>query len=114
MRQGAHWLAITSLIGLIFLNLGWELWWAPLRPGGSWLVIKAAILLLPLPGILKGRVYTYQWSSMFILAFFAEGVMRAWGDSGLSRVLASAEVALCTVFFCAVLLYVRSFRPGKA
>ena len=52
--------ASTSLIALIFLCVAWELWLAPLRPGGSWLVLKALPLLAPLMGILKGRRYTYQ------------------------------------------------------
>ena len=68
-----HWGAVASLLALILLTLAWELWLAPLRPGGSWLVLKAAILLLPLMGVLKEKVYTYQWSSMFILAFFEVG-----------------------------------------
>jgi len=33
-------LSSISLIGLIFLCLAWELWLAPIRPGGSWLVLK--------------------------------------------------------------------------
>ncbi|MGL6071216.1 DUF2069 domain-containing protein [Craterilacuibacter sp.] len=109
-----HWGAIVSLIALILLNLGWELWWAPLRSGGSWLVLKAALLLLPLPGILKGRVYTYQWSCMFILAFFGEGVMRGWSDSGLSQQLAWGEIALTTIYFVSVLMFIRTGRPAAA
>jgi uncharacterized membrane protein len=105
-----HWGAVFSLLALIMLNLAWELWLAPLRPGGSWLVLKAAVLLLPLMGVLKERVYTYQWSSMFILAFFAEGVMRAWGDSGLSQQLAMLEVWLTVLYFGSVVLYVRAKR----
>ena len=55
-----HWSAITSLIALILLTLAWELWLAPLREGGSLLALKAVLLLLPLFGVLRGRVYTYQ------------------------------------------------------
>lgn len=82
MKQTFHWLSVASLVALILLTLAWELWLAPLRPGGSLLALKAVVLLLPLFGILRERVYTYQWSSMFILMFFAEGVTRAWGDKG--------------------------------
>ncbi|KZE33312.1 DUF2069 domain-containing protein [Crenobacter luteus] len=109
-RSLFHYGAIASLIALILLSLAWELLLAPLRPGGSFLALKAVVLLLPLMGILKGRVYTYQWSSMFILAFFTEGVMRGWGDSGLSQRLAWLEVALTVAFFACVVLFVRSVR----
>lgn len=103
-----HWGAIVSLIALIMLTLGWELWLAPLRPGGSLLALKAVVLLAPLMGVLKGRIYTYQWSSMFILAFFAEGVMRAWSDAGLSQWLAGVEVMLTVLFFGFVIFFVRT------
>src|SRR4051794_1984022 len=35
-----RWVAVGSLLALIVLGLAWELWLAPLRPGGSWLVLK--------------------------------------------------------------------------
>src|SRR5437764_11617130 len=106
----AHYAAISSLILTIFLALAWELWLAPLRPGGSLLALKALPLVLPLAGVLQGRRYTYQWSSMLILAYFAEGVTRAWGDSGLARQLAIAEMVLSLAFFAAALSYVRRSR----
>lgn len=109
-----HWGAVGSLIALIFLTLAWELWLAPLRSGGSFLVLKAVVLLLPLMGILKERVYTYQWSSMFILAFFAEGVMRSWSDHGLSQQLAWLEVLLSVLFFTCVVMFVRATRLALA
>ena len=34
--QATRALSIASLLGLIVLGLAWELWLAPLRPGGSW------------------------------------------------------------------------------
>lgn len=92
------------------LCLAWELWLAPIRPGGSWLALKALPLVLPLPGILAGRRYTYQWSCMFILAWFVEGVMRAWGDRGLSQALAGAEIALSLAFFAATVAYAHRTR----
>ncbi len=98
----------ASLIALIFLGLAWELWLAPLRPGGSWLALKILPLLAPLFGILRGRAYTYQWSSMLILAYFAEGAVRAWSDRGLSAGLALAEAALALIFFVAAVTYVRT------
>ncbi|MDO9188279.1 MAG: DUF2069 domain-containing protein, partial [Sulfurimicrobium sp.] len=67
MKISLHYIAITSLIALILLSLAWEGWLAPVRPGGTLLVIKALPLLLPLFGILRGKVYTFQWASMLIL-----------------------------------------------
>jgi uncharacterized membrane protein len=108
----AHIFACASLVALIFLCLAWELWLAPLRPGGSWLVLKVLPLLCALMGVLRGRRYTLQWSSMLILAYFTEGTVRAWSEAGLSRGLALAEVFLSLVFFTAALVYARLTRGG--
>ena len=100
----------ASLIALIMLCLAWETILAPLKPGGSLLTLKAVPLLLPLFGILKGRRYTYQWASMFILFYFTEGVVRAWADAGLSAKLALLEVALTLLFFICAIFYAKLTR----
>lgn len=107
-----HYASIASLIALIALCLAWEMRLAPLRPGGSALVFKVLPLLLPLPGILRGRRYTYQWASMLILLYLTEGVVRAMSDRGLSATLAGVEIALTVVFFFSAIFYARlSRRP---
>jgi uncharacterized membrane protein len=110
--RSLHLAASGSLIGLLVLCLAWELWLAPLRPGGSLLALKAAPLALPLGGILAGRRYTYQWSSMLILAYFAEGVVRAWSERGLSQALAGGEIVLSVAFFASAVAYARLTRAG--
>ncbi len=106
--------ASTCLIALIFLCLAWELWLAPLKPGGSWLVLKAVFLLPPLFGILRGKRYTYKWVSLFIMFYLTEGLVRATSDHGLAQRLAVAETALAVALFAAVIGYVRATRPPKA
>ncbi|MFW6165739.1 MAG: DUF2069 domain-containing protein, partial [Ralstonia sp.] len=86
--RALHLLSAGSLIALIALCAAWELWLAPLRPGGSWLALKALLLAWPLPGVLRRNRYTMQWASMFILLFFTEGIVRATSDASLSRSLA--------------------------
>lgn len=102
--------AVSSLIGLIALCVAWELVLAPLRPGGSWLVLKVVPLLLPLRGILKRDIYTLQWSSMLILLYFAEGIVRATTDRGLSATLGWIEVALVCIFFFCTLAFLRPYK----
>jgi len=104
-------IAAASLVALIALCLAWELRLAPLAPGGTLLALKAAPLALPLGGILSGRRYTYQWSSLLILAYLAEGVTRAWSERGLAQGLALAEAALSLAFFAAAVAYARLTRP---
>jgi uncharacterized membrane protein len=100
-------LAVGSLLGLIVLSLVWELWLAPLRPGGSWLVLKALPLTIPLAGLLKNRMYTYRWVSLMVWLYFTEGAVRAYSDTGLSAGLAGLEVLLCSALFVACALHVR-------
>ena len=100
-------LAVGSLLGLILLGLVWELWLAPLRPGGSWLALKVLPLVLPLAGLLKRRMYTYRWVSLLVWIYFTEGVVRATSDRGPSAWLAALEVLLCLVLFTACALHVR-------
>jgi len=104
--------AAGTLVSLIVLCLAWELWLAPLRPGGSLVALKALPLAIPLPGIFRGRRYTYQWSSLLILAYFAEGVTRGVAERGASQACALAEVALSVAFFAAVVAYARMTRAG--
>ena len=112
MAKAAQAAAIVALLALILLCLTWELWLAPLRPGGSWLALKALPLALPLTGVLSGTRYTYQWSSMLILAYLAEGATRGWTDTGVSQTLAMAEVLLSLVFFAAAVSYARATRAA--
>jgi uncharacterized membrane protein len=107
-------MASTSLIALIALCLLWEGWLAPLRPGGSWLILKGAFLLLPLFGILRGRRYTYKWVSLFVQFYLLEGLVRATSDSGISRWLAVGETVLATLLFVSVILFIRATRNTPA
>ena len=112
-----HWsytAAVASLAGLIAVSLAWELWLAPLRPGGSWLALKALPLCLPLAGILKGKVYTYQWTCLLVLAYFAEAVMRLFDAGAASRWCAAAALLCSTVLFVACLVFVKQRRKAAA
>ena len=102
-----RWLAVGSLGGLILLSLAWELWLAPLRPGGSWLALKALPLCIPLAGLLKNRMYTYRWVSLMVWLYFTEGVVRAWSDRAPGNWLALLEVLLCLLLFAACAMHVR-------
>lgn len=97
----------VSLIALILLCTTWELWLAPLRPGGSMLVLKVVPLLFGLFGILRGKRYTFQWMSMLILFYFTEGAVRATSDTGLSRQLGWLETILTVIFFISTIYYAK-------
>ncbi|MDR0275434.1 MAG: DUF2069 domain-containing protein [Burkholderiaceae bacterium] len=101
-------LAAASLLALIALCLAWELWLAPLRPGGwPWLAFKALPLTLPLAGLLKFRLYTYRWTSLLVWLYVLEGLTRAPGNAAPVFWLALAEVALSLLLFAACVAQIR-------
>jgi uncharacterized membrane protein len=97
--------AVGSLVGLIVLGLAWELWLAP--TGSGTLALKVLPLLIPLAGLLRRRLYTYRWVSLFVWLYFTEGVVRAVTDQGLSAWLAFVQVLLCVALFVACAVHVR-------
>ena len=112
MQKTCYFGAAISLIALILLCVAWELQLAPLRPGGSWLVLKVLPLLLPLRGELKRDLYTMQWSSMLILLYFTEGIVRATSDKGLSATLGWIEAGLACAFFFCTIFYLRPYKQA--
>ena len=106
--------AVGSVLALIVLGLAWELWLAP--TGQRTLALKVLPLLLPLPGLLRNRMYTYRWLSLLVWLYFTEGVIRAASDRGLGTLLGAVEVALCLLLFAACGAHVRwrLRHPGAA
>ncbi len=100
-------LAVGSLLALIVLGLAWELWLAPLRPGGSWLALKVLPLCLPLAGLLKHRMYTYRWLSLLLWLYFTEGVVRATSEPAPGAWLAMLQILLSLLLFAACVLHIR-------
>ena len=106
-------LAVGSTLALIALGLAWELWLAP--TGRSTLAVKVLPLLLPLPGLLRLRLYTYRWVSLGVWLYVAEGAVRAGSDHGVSATLAVMEVVIALVLFTACCLHIRArLRAGAA
>ena len=111
-QNWCYWSGVGSLIVLIVLCIAWELKLAPLRPGGSWLVLKVLPLLIPLRGILKRDLYTLQWSSMLILLYLGEGLVRGTSDKGLSSTLGWIETGLVILFFSSIMLYLYPYKKA--
>jgi uncharacterized membrane protein len=108
-QQFAHICASTSLIALIALCVAWEMWLAPVRPGGSWLALKALPLLAILPWLLRKNIRAYQASALLIWAYVAEGATRSASDPNqVSVTCAQIELLLCLVFFVSVCAFART------
>jgi len=106
LRRTAFGLALA----IALLGAAWETVLAPLRPGGSMLVLKVLPLVLVLPLLRHGHVRTFQWWSMLILFYLCEGVVRGMSDAGLSATLGWIEAALAAAAFATIIVYIRAAR----
>jgi len=109
-RRGAALGALAMLAALTLLCIAWEWRLAPLRPGGSALMLKAVPLATALPGVLRRRLYTLQWAAMLVLLYFAEGIVRGMTDPAPGNRLGWVEVALALGFFVCALAYVAPYK----
>ena len=106
-------LAVAATVALIVVGAAWELWLAP--TGSGTLAVKVVPLLVPLPGLVRLRLYTYRWLSLAVWLYAAEGAVRATSERGTSASLAALELALALVLFTACCLHVRArLRAGAA
>ena len=108
-----RYVAIAALSALIVTTLAWELVLAPLRPGGSWLALKALPLLFAVKGVFRGDTYTYRWALMLVLAYIAEGCVRFYSDKPPSAFLALAQIAFAATFFVSAIAYVRANKKTR-
>ena len=102
-------IATAAFVDLFILCLSWEWFISPLRPGGSWLILKGIPLLFAIPGLWKGKVYTMQWASMLILLYITEGLVRIL-ETGANFWLAALETALGTLAFVCLLIFLKPIK----
>ena len=106
-----HWRLIAwfSWFSLVALCVLWESVIAPIKPGGSWAVIKVIPMLFALKGIWQAKNYTMQWSSMLVMLYFIEGVVRL-NDAGLSAYMAGLEIVLSLIAYFSLLAYLKPLK----
>ena len=104
-------IAMLGLVALMLLSAAFALVRVNgLAPGYVLAVVKVLALGFLLRRVARADVYTMQWSSMFILLFLAEGAVRATSDPQPSAGMGALEATLATVYFIAVLNYLRPLK----
>jgi uncharacterized membrane protein len=91
-----------ALIAAVALRGGWGL---PL--------ILVAPLLLPLPGLLRGRDYTYAWSTMLVV-FYVGGYLAAGYATPADKWTCFGIAGLAAIDFVSLNLYVKSRARERA
>jgi uncharacterized membrane protein len=101
VRKLSHSARILALVGLMSLIGCLFYWYGALLPSrlGTWLpALLATPLLLPLPGLIRGKAYTHAWTSLLSLLYLT------WA---LTELLANppARVVAYPAFFSALMLF---------
>jgi uncharacterized membrane protein len=103
-------LTLAGLLALTVTELLWEMLLAPLRPGGSWLALKALPLALLIAAILRGSKRARQWLALVLPFYFAEAVVRAATESGRHALVAGFAAVIAAVTFVSLLAWARTER----
>ena len=85
-------------------QLLWELVLAPIRPGGSWLALKALPLALAWPALAHGSRRARLVAALLLLPSGAEGIVRGITESGRHALAAWLACVLAVIAFAALML----------
>ncbi len=109
-QRAARWAAVAGHLGLILAVALWTVWLSPPRhvPRSLALLLLTVPLLLPLRGILHGRLYTHAWVLFVAMAYFVLGVWHAAVPA--ERVYGLSLVGLSLTWFFGALFYIRLTR----
>jgi uncharacterized membrane protein len=100
--------AVALVAALALLEALWELALAPVRPGGSWLALKALPLALLWWPLARGDRRPRQIASLLLPLYFGEALVRALTEHGRHAQVATLATAISVSALVAILM---SFRP---
>jgi len=101
-------LALLGYFGLLILLSAWTIYLAPptIFPISIVLLFYVGPLLIPLRGLLHGKLYTHAWVHFMALFYFTIGVMVAAGNEA-ERIYAIAQILFSIMMFIGSMMYVR-------
>lgn len=102
----------AAYVLILLLQVTWHWLLPPPQGNRSWVLalVAAVPLLLPVSGILAGRVRSMTWGAYLLVLYFVLGIMEAWSNPP-QRIVALSQVALTLLYFTFLLLLVRRQAP---
>jgi uncharacterized membrane protein len=88
----------------------WEWLLAPLRPGGSWLLLKALPLAATLLYVLGGSARALQFAGLLLPFYVAEAIVRLWSESGRAAWAAGIALLLALAALAPIYQWARNAR----
>lgn len=101
----AHRVTVASHLALMLIIAVRSGWGVPL--------LVAVPLLFPLPGLLRGRDYTFAWSTM-LLVFYVGGYLAAGHANPADKWACFGVAALAALEFVALSIYVKARSRERA
>ncbi len=105
-----HRATVAALFALTLTEFLWETLLAPLRPGGSWLALKALPLAILCIALARGSREARKAASLILPIYFGEAILRAVSESGRHALVAGMAAVLALAAFATLLL---SFRRAR-
>ncbi len=98
---------VAGLVTLVALQVLWEGVLAPAPTGGAWLALKAVPLALLVPGTARGARKPRQLLALALPWYAAEGIVRAYSESGRHALVAGTAAVLAVATFVCLLAWFR-------
>lgn len=98
---------LAGLVALVALEVLWETALAPLPSGRGWLALKALPLALLVPGAARGATRPRQILALLLPWYAAEGLVRAYAESGRHSLVAATAAAIAAATFVCLLAWFR-------
>jgi uncharacterized membrane protein len=107
----AHKSRLATLWLWVAVALSLMAWYAA---GYPWPICASAVvpLLAPLPGLVRGRRYTYAWATLFAAPYLVFAMTELLVNPA-ARWVASLSLLLVFAWFCAMVLYLRASRAHR-
>ena len=105
-------LSLIALLGLLGSQLGLMIW---LQTDYRYVIsgLLAFPLLLPLRGIVTGRLYTYKWVGFLTLFYFCIGVSEAFANPE-HRLYSTLTMIFSCLLFISSIYFSRYLRVKKS
>tara|TARA_A100001011_G_C14308405_1_gene844347 strand:- start:1335 stop:1709 length:375 start_codon:yes stop_codon:yes gene_type:complete len=106
--------ALMIVICMIILGIAWEIWLNPIKEEGSLLWLKVTPLIVTLPGLVKGNVYTFQWISLLVWFYICEALVRVYTVQMIEIILSIIWLIMSIILFVIVWMAIKSFKKLKS
>ena len=100
-------LALIGYFGIWILLPLWYGWLAPSVFFGMLAIPFLCLpLVFPLVGLIKGKIYTHQWSAYVSLLYFMHGIVETYSEPD-QRLYGILEILLSLMWFVGAIYYPR-------